>query len=103
MLLARICGIQTVICEHVIMACAQTPMEHLSRIIAEQAGDTIFSIDRIAEDILLSHFEQLRRDWSFVLIVEGIGESGILVFPPETDPNHAELRIIVDPNSKGRF
>lgn len=67
-LLARIRTIQAAIRDQVIVTCEQTAIEHLSRVVAEQAGDTIYALDRISEDILLNHFEQLGRDWSFVLI-----------------------------------
>ncbi len=67
-LLTRIRTIQAAIRDQGIVACEQTAMEHLSKVVAEQAGDTIYALDRISEDILLSYFEQLGRDWSFVLI-----------------------------------
>lgn len=96
-LLARICAIQAAIRDSVVTACEQIAIEQLTRIVTEKAGDTIFAIDRISEEILLSHFEQLGQNWSFVLIAEGIGENGIFIFPTGTDPTHAELRIILDP------
>ena len=96
-LLARIRTIHAAIRDSVVMACEQTAMEQLASIVAEQAGDTIFAIDRISEEILLSHFEQLGQDWSFVLIAEGLGEDGNIAFPRGTDPAQADIRIIVDP------
>jgi fructose-1,6-bisphosphatase/inositol monophosphatase family enzyme len=96
-LLARIRAIQDEMRDQVVMACEQITMEQLSKVVTEQAGDTIFAIDKISEDVLLSHFEQLGREWSFMLIAEGMGEDGILAFPSNTDPTDAELCIIVDP------
>src|SRR5258708_2898386 len=96
-LLARLRTIKATIRDQVVAACEQVAMESLARIVAEQAGDTVFAIDRISEEVLLHHFAQLGQNWSFVLIAEGVGEDGILVFPSGIDPADAELRIIIDP------
>jgi hypothetical protein len=45
----------------------------------------------------LSHFERLSQSRSFVLIAEGLGETGRVVLPRGTNEDGAELRIIVDP------
>src|SRR6267142_1399399 len=96
-LLAHIRHIHELIRDEVVAACEQNALETLTAIVAEQAGDTVFAIDRISEEVLLKHFEQLGHIWSFVLIAEGLGEDGIRIFPPECDPADAELRIIIDP------
>lgn len=96
-LLARLRAIHAAIRDQVVIACEQTAMQQLSRIVAEQAGDAVYAIDRISEAVLLHHFEQLGHDWSFVLIAEGVGEDGVLVFPTGSDPDEVELRIIIDP------
>lgn len=69
----------------------------MSTIVAEQGGDTIFAIDRISEEVLLRHFEQLSSRWSFLLVAEGLGADGLQVFPQGTDVTQAELVIIIDP------
>ncbi len=96
-LLTRILSIHAAIRDGVVLSCEQATTEQLSTIVAEQAGDTIFAIDRISEEILLQHFETLGEEWSFVLIAEGLGADGKRVFPAGTDPEQAELRIIIDP------
>lgn len=96
-LLARLRTIHAEIRDQVVVACEQTAIHQLSRIVADQAGDVVYAIDRISEAVLLRHFEQLGHDWSFVLIAEGVGEDGVLVFPPGSDPDTVELRIIIDP------
>ncbi len=96
-LLQRILAIHVAIREQVVRSCEDVSVEQLVEIVAEQAGDTIFAIDRISEDVLLEHFAHLGATWSFVLIAEGLGEDGITVFPQGTDPAQAELRIIIDP------
>ena len=96
-LLTRILSIHAAIRDGVVLSCEQATTEQLSTIVAEQAGDTIFAIDRISEEILLQHFETLGEEWSFMLIAEGLGADGKRVFPAGTDPEQAELRIIIDP------
>lgn len=96
-LLSTIRQIHAAIRDEVVATCERNSLNALSEIVAEQAGDTIFAIDRVSEQVLLQHFEQLSNRWSFVLVAEGLGEDGLMVFPPETDPAQAELVIIIDP------
>jgi hypothetical protein len=96
-LLTRLRAIHEEIRDHVVAACEQTAIQQLSHIVADQAGDVVYAIDRVSEEVLLRHFEKLGHDWSFVLIAEGVGEDGVLVFPPESDSDTVELRIIIDP------
>ncbi len=96
-LLDRLRNIHAAIRNRVVAACEQSAVEQLATLVAEQAGDVVFAIDRISEEVLLKHFGELAQEWSFVLIAEGIGEDGVVVFPADTNPTEAELRIIVDP------
>jgi len=96
-LLDRLRRIHAAIRDAVVAACEQTALEQLAAIVAEQAGDTIFAIDRISEEVLLTHFADLGQDSSFVLIAEGLHEDGLTTFPQGTDPASAELCIIIDP------
>lgn len=96
-LLARLREIHNHIRDHVVAACEQQAIEQLATIVAEEGGDTIFALDRISEEVLLEHFAVLGQERSFVLIAEGLGIDGIRTFPAGTDPEQAELRIIIDP------
>jgi fructose-1,6-bisphosphatase/inositol monophosphatase family enzyme len=96
-LLAQIRAIHEAIRDSVITSSEQQAIEQLSTIVGEQAGDTIFALDRVSEKVLLEHFSVLGHERSFVLIAEGLGEDGIHTFPEGVDPNEAELRIIIDP------
>ena len=96
-LLDRLRNIHAAIRNRVVAACEQSAVEQLATIVAEQAGDVVFAIDRISEEVLLEHFARLAQEWSFVLIAEGIGEDGVVVFPTGMNPTEAELRIIIDP------
>jgi fructose-1,6-bisphosphatase/inositol monophosphatase family enzyme len=96
-LLARVRAIHESIRDRIITSCEQQAIEHLSAVVAEQAGDSIFALDRISEDVLVEEFTDLGSERSFVLIAEGLGEDGLRVFPEGSSPDEAELRIIIDP------
>lgn len=89
--------IHAAIRDAVIAACEQTAIEQLAMPVGDEGGDTIFAIDRVSEHVLLEHFHTLAERWSCVLIAEGLGPTGQTVLPAGTDPDQAELRIIVDP------
>lgn len=95
--LRRLQGIHAAIRDRVVAACETAAVEQLSAIAADTTGDTIFAIDRVSEDVLLDHFRELSREWSCVLIAEGLGTTGMVTLPTGTEPDRAELRIIVDP------
>lgn len=96
-LLARIRAIHASIRDRVVASCERQAIEQLSAIVAQQAGDTIFALDRVSEEVLVAEFTALGRERSFVLIAEGLGEDGTRVFPRGISPAEAELRIIIDP------
>lgn len=96
-LLLQVRQIHAAIRESVVTACERQAIESLSTIVAEQAGDAVFAIDRIAEEALLEHFSTLGQQRSFLLIAEGLGESGLATFPAGLNAEDAELRILIDP------
>lgn len=96
-LVEQLCALHEAIRDKVVESCEQQAIERLSSVVSVQAGDTIFALDRISEEVLIQYFEKLGRSRSFVLIAEGLGEDGVMTFPRGTDPADAELRIIIDP------
>lgn len=96
-LLLQVRQIHAAIRDRIIATCEQQAIETLSTIVAEQAGDAVFAIDRVAEEVLLEHFSVLGQQHSCVLIAEGLGENGLAMFPAGTSSDAAELRIIIDP------
>jgi fructose-1,6-bisphosphatase/inositol monophosphatase family enzyme len=96
-LLRRIRAIHAAIRDDVVAACERTTVDQLAEIVAEEAGDTIFAIDRISEAVLLERFSDLAQHWSCVLIAEGLGNTGWMPLPTGIDPAAAELCIIIDP------
>ncbi len=66
-------------------------------IAAEEASDTIYSIDKTCDDLLLPALEVLARKIPFLLIAEGISEEGPLPLPCGIHPDDCKYRIIIDP------
>lgn len=82
---------------HVVEACERDSVEHLSSIVADGEGDTIFAVDRISEEILIEFVErEIAAKTPVVLIAEGL-ENGKIVLPRGTNESDAAWRIIVDP------
>ncbi len=69
----------------------------LSQVAREAEADTIYRIDESCEDILLSRCEKWGREACFILIAEGVGETGVQIFPHGASESDAEFLLIVDP------
>jgi fructose-1,6-bisphosphatase/inositol monophosphatase family enzyme len=80
----------------VVAATERQRLDELSNVSRDDEGDTIYAIDVVSEDLLLTYFEVLSRDHSFVLIAEGLHD-GPIVFPRGSSESSAMWRIIVDP------
>ncbi len=98
LLLAHIQRLHTRIRDTVVAACERSAIEALSSVDTEDAaGDTIYAVDRVSEEVLLDFFaREIAPTWPLVLIAEGL-PTGQIVLPEGTDPNDATIRIIVDP------
>jgi len=83
--------------ERVVEVCEKGAVEQLSRIVADDEGDTIFAVDRVSEELLVDFFErEIELAAPIVLIAEGIKE-GKAIMPNGADEKDAAWRIIVDP------
>ena len=97
-LLTELRAIHEAIREAVVKACEESAIEQLSAVVAEDdAGDTIFAIDRVSEEILLQHFERLAQRWPCLLVAEGLGATGKKILPEGNDLAHVKIVVIVDP------
>ncbi len=98
-LLTRLRSIHAAIRNRLVTACEQEDIEELSTIMSEDASDTYFVINGITEEVVLRQIEQLAQERSFILIMEGVNETGDdgIAFPLNIDPYDAELRIIINP------
>jgi hypothetical protein len=100
-LLAPIRRIHEEIRSAVVEACeaaVRAESEHLAEIAEEEAGgDTIYAVDRISEERLVTLFEQeIAPSVPVVLIAEGL-PNGRIVLPRGTTEEQAAWRILVDP------
>jgi fructose-1,6-bisphosphatase/inositol monophosphatase family enzyme len=96
-LLARIRGIHETIRDRIVASCEARPGEELAAVVGEEAGDTLFAIDRLSEEVLVAEFEALARDWPMLLVAEGLGHDGRRVLPRDTRPDDVEIVVLVDP------
>jgi fructose-1,6-bisphosphatase/inositol monophosphatase family enzyme len=96
-LLARIRGVHEAIRDEIVAACERQSIEELSAVVGDDAGDTLFAVDRLSEAVLLARFEELARDWPCLLVAEGLGQDGRRVLPAGTHEKDVEIVVIVDP------
>jgi hypothetical protein len=96
-LLARIRRIHEAIRDRVVASCETRPGDELAAVVGDEAGDTLFAIDRVSEEVLLGEFEVLARDWPLLLVAEGLGQDGRRVLPEGTPPDDVEIVVLVDP------
>jgi hypothetical protein len=95
-LLLHIRKIHAQIRDAVVAETERSAIETLSQVVGDDAGDTIFAIDRVSEETLLEQFAVLAERWPCLLIAEGLGATGRVTLPrgATTPP---EIVIIVDP------
>ena len=95
--LAPILRLQAQIRDAVVLACEQQKVTDLTQIVREEEGDTIYSIDRVSEDLLVSFLScEIAPTVPIILIAEGLPD-GQIVLPVGTKAEEAIWRIIVDP------
>jgi len=82
----------------VLEACERSAVGALSRVADDDEGDTIFAIDRVADDVLIEEIGRTiaTRDAPVVLVAEGLA-GGEACVPAGSDRNRATWVIIVDP------
>jgi len=82
----------------VVSECENTDVAKLSEIAHEGTGDTIYSIDRISEEMIVDFFNtEIVKISPVILVAEGISEKGNVVLPEGTEEEDAEFIIIIDP------
>jgi len=96
-LCARIRQVHDAIRDQVVAASERQSVEELSKVVGEDAGDTLFAVDRLSEAVLLTHFEDLSRHWPCLLVAEGLGTDGRRLLPAGTREQDVEIVVIVDP------
>lgn len=82
----------------VVTACERSAVTDLAAIAKEEAGDTIYAIDKVSEELLVEFFtKEVAVHTPIVLIGEGLEPHGQRVLPDGADEADARWRIIVDP------
>jgi hypothetical protein len=78
-------------------ACESSPPADISRVVEDGEGDTIYSVDRISETMLVTLFErEIASRVPIVLIAEGLS-GGKIALPRGSKESEAVWRIIADP------
>lgn len=72
--------------------------QHLSQVHTVSQSDTIYQIDRYAEEVITKLLEKHAAQFGgIVLIAEGIGEDEVSSYPQNKNHDDCALRIIMDP------
>src|SRR5215813_1710288 len=95
-LLEPILALHDRIRDSVIAACTRQATEVLASVAAEEASDTIYTIDRVSEAVLVEGLEEVAEREPLCLIAEGIAD-GSLVLPAGATEADCRWRVIVDP------
>ncbi|HKG94513.1 MAG TPA: hypothetical protein VKA84_21545 [Gemmatimonadaceae bacterium] len=82
--------------DSVVDACARQATEALSAVAADDAGDTIYAVDRVSEEALVEGLLDVAREAPLCLVAEGIA-GGSLVLPRGARDTDCRWRLIVDP------
>lgn len=82
----------------VVAACERAAGDELAAIAKEEAGDTIYAVDRVSEELLVEFFtHEVAVHTPIVLIAEGLEPDGQRALPEGTAESEARWRITVDP------
>jgi fructose-1,6-bisphosphatase/inositol monophosphatase family enzyme len=81
----------------VVAACERAAVDALAGVAHDDEGDTIYAIDRVAEDVLIGEIERtIAKDAPVRLVAEGL-HGGEIVLPRGAAPSSVAWTIIVDP------
>ena len=96
-MLTAIRSIHEQIRDALLLATEQSATAELAQVVEDGEGDTIYAIDRISEDLLITLFErEIATQTPIILIAEGLAE-GKIVLPRGAREEDAQWRILADP------
>ncbi len=96
-LLRKVIAVQAAIRDAVVRSAESSDVDAAAAVERDEAGDTIFAIDRVSEDVLVDLVErELASTTPVVLVAEGL-PNGTIVLPTGADESAAPWRVIVDP------
>jgi fructose-1,6-bisphosphatase/inositol monophosphatase family enzyme len=96
-LLVAVKAIHDAIRAEVTAACAASSTDDLAAVTGKQAGDVIYAVDRLSEQVLVERFAALAENWPCMLVAEGLGVNGRRMLPAGTPEREAEIVALVDP------
>jgi len=80
----------------VVEACIRQAADELAAVAADDIGDTIYRIDRVAEGVLVDGLRELASDEPLCLIAEGLS-ADVVVIPDGATESDCRWRVIIDP------
>lgn len=82
--------------DSVVEACERQSQEEMSEIAHDDAGDTIYAVDRVSETTLIEGLAGIAAEEPLVLVAEGLPPEG-LVLPNGARDADCRWRLLVDP------
>jgi hypothetical protein len=93
-----LCALESHIQRSVVRAREEHSADALSEIVSVTSSDTIFRIDRLSEDAVGEWFEaNWPGDWPVEIVMEGLADDELLVFPRGTTTSSLRFKCIIDP------
>ncbi|MGJ8638952.1 MAG: inositol monophosphatase [Opitutaceae bacterium] len=93
-----LCDLQLSVLKAIQTERAELTPDALSAISEETAADTIYAIDRVAEEAIESWFrKKWDTRWPVEIIMEGLEDEQSLIFPQGTRVEDTKLKCIIDP------
>ena len=80
----------------VVSACEQQSHDAMAEVAHDDAGDTIYAVDRVSETTLIERLAAVAQLQPLVLIAEGLPPAG-LVLPRDASESDCRWRLLVDP------
>jgi len=96
-LLGAVKAVHEAIRDEVLAACARATTDELSAVTGKQAGDVIYAVDLVSENVLVDRFAALAKNWPCLLVAEGLGVTGRRMLPLGMPEKDAEIVALVDP------
>lgn len=92
-----LCRLQDTIRDAVVRSRARG-LARLGRVAAVTAADTIYAVDKVSEEAVLSWLDaNWPRAWPVELVMEGLEERGAVTFPVGTAVEKTRWKLILDP------
>ena len=80
----------------VVAACERQSHDAMSEVAHDDAGDTIYAVDKVSEATLIDGLSEIANEAPLVLVAEGLPPEG-LVLPAGARETDCEWRLLVDP------